>query len=712
VDNLLDAARRREVEVPDPETLQSIVARTEGNPFFTEEILRSLLEDRDLAPNDEEEDKARIPPDPLDLPYTVRAVLTMRIDRLPGAARRILQLASVVGRIFSYPVLVEIAQSPSTSASLDEPLLLLQRQQLIRERTRLPERTFIFEHQLTLEAAYATLLHRKRRVLHRRVAQALESLYPDRIETMLGRLAHHWEEAGDADRAVAYLQRAGHQAASQYANVEAVDFFTRALRLLDPTDDERRYAILLARERVYNLQGNRQAQDRDLDTLATLADRSGDPDKQAEIAIRRTQWMAWQKDHTTTMEMAQLALKLAKLTGNTRIEILSHLHIGRAITQLSGSEPEEIEAHYEEALSLAQSAHLRALEAQVLRQYGLWVANDLERDWARMLQDALEIYREVGDRGREGWMLNALGAVYRKFEDLDRARDFLEQGLKLEREVGNRMEEGWSHLNLGLTATWQGRFEDAHAHIENAFICARETETIAVEGLAYLFQSELLAALGAYGKAEIANNTFLTLPVERSLVTHRILHRILQGLIAYHRGDNQAALLGTERALAIIENSGSHRKRDNFLWLQFRALTIRGHAQVAMGEFNAATRDYQEALSIRLLPTTVAITNDARAGLARVAMRRGDLPGAMAQVKVILDYLANRSLDGTIEPLRILLTCYRVLDAVDDPRADGILETAHTLLMQRADTVEDDTLRFSYLDNVRAHRKIRRLWTT
>jgi hypothetical protein len=130
-----------------------------------------------------------------------------------------------------------------------------------------------------------------------------------------------------------------------------------------------------------------------------------------------------------------------------------------------------------------------------------------------------------------------------------------------------------------------------------------------------------------------------------------------------------------------------------------------------MGEFNAATRDYQEALSIRLLPTTVAITNDARAGLARIAMRRGDLPGAMAQVEAILDYMASRSLDGAIEPLRIRLTCYRVLDAADDPRADGILETAHNLLMKRAGTIPDEKLRLSYLDNVEAHREIRRAWS-
>jgi hypothetical protein len=83
----------------------------------------------------------------------------------------------------------------------------------------------------------------------------------------------------------------------------------------------------------------------------------------------------------------------------------------------------------------------------------------------------------------------------------------------------------------------------------------------------------------------------------------------------------------------------------------------------------------------------------------------------MTQVEAILDFLESRALDGAMEPLRILLTCSRVLDAADDLRADGILETAHSLLMERAGTIQDETLRLSYLDNVEAHREIRRAWS-
>ncbi len=713
LDNLLDAARKRKDKIPDPEILPSIVARAEGNPFFTEEILRSLIEDRKAASRHGEDVTARTQSDPLDRPYTVRAVLTMRIDRLPGAARRILQLASVVGRTFSYPVMKETTQITSTSGSatvLDEELVRLQRQQLIRERARLPERTYIFEHQLTLEAAYATLLHRKRRVLHRRVAQALESLYPDRIEMMLGRLAHHWEEAGDAGRAVAYLRRAGEQAASQYANVEAVGFFTRALRLLDPGDDEQRYAILLARDGVYELQGDRHTQDHDLDALATLADRSGDPGKQAEIAIRRALWGSKRRDLTTTINASQQALKLAKLTGNKRIEALSHVYLGLMGDQTI-HDPEETAGHYEEALALARSAHLRDLEAQVLRQYGTWLSRDPEKDGPHVIQEALHIYQEIEDRVGEAEVTGTLGGILMGIGNLDRARHFSERALQLDREVGDRMEEGYQHGTLAQLSVWQSRFEEVRAHIKEAIQCAQETDTLLIESWVHLTWVILLDAVGDYQQADAINDIYKTLETQWDPIRHRAYHWVLRGLVAYHRGDSRAVIQSAEQALSIIEGAVDHRQQGWLPWMRVSALIVRAHAHAARGDLDAALDDYREALSIKIIAGARAVTNDARVGVARVAMQQGDLEIAKTQVEAILGFLESRALYGAMEPLRIRLTCYRVLDAAGDPRAGGVLETAHTLLMERAEGIEDEALRLSYLDNVRAHREIRRLWT-
>jgi len=152
-----------------------------------------------------------------------------RIDRLQEEPKRVLQMAAVIGRIFSFRVLAAIAEE---ERELDAHLLTLQREQMIRERARLPELEYIFKHHLTHEAAYNGLLKKERRVLHRRVAEALEWLFPDRIDEQVGLLAHHWERAGEAEKAIPYLLKAGDQARALYAHAEAEQFYQQAVRIL------------------------------------------------------------------------------------------------------------------------------------------------------------------------------------------------------------------------------------------------------------------------------------------------------------------------------------------------------------------------------------------------------------------------------------------------------------------------------------------------
>jgi tetratricopeptide (TPR) repeat protein len=158
-----------------------------------------------------------------------------RIDRLEAGPKHILQLASVIGRIFAYPVLsAVVAQEEGRLASdqLEEHLVALQRAQMIRERARVPEREYIFKHELTREAAYNGLLRRERQIYHRQVAEALERLYPARLEEQVELLAHHWEWAEEPEKAAGYLLRAGNQARAAYANREAIAHLTKGLALL------------------------------------------------------------------------------------------------------------------------------------------------------------------------------------------------------------------------------------------------------------------------------------------------------------------------------------------------------------------------------------------------------------------------------------------------------------------------------------------------
>lgn len=232
VDNLLAIA-----DLPEP-VRRLIIERAEGNPFYLEEIVRSLI-DQGAILHDGESWRPAGDIQDISIPDTLQGVLLARIDRLQEDVRRTLQLASVIGKSFLYSLLEAIAEAEQ---QLDSHLAQLQRMDLVREKTCLPELEYIFKHSLTQEAAYNSLLLERRREFHQRVGEALEKLFADRKEQYLGLLAHHFEASGDHAKGIDYLIQAGDQARLADEHSEAIGYYQRALGLLAELADEPRAA--------------------------------------------------------------------------------------------------------------------------------------------------------------------------------------------------------------------------------------------------------------------------------------------------------------------------------------------------------------------------------------------------------------------------------------------------------------------------------------
>jgi class 3 adenylate cyclase/tetratricopeptide (TPR) repeat protein len=717
-----------------------ILGHAEGNPFYVEEILRALIDGGTIVYDEAAghwgatRDIADIP-----VPDTLRGVLTARIDRLPGAARHVLQLASVVGRNFERCVLEGISQR---GRDLDEDLVALQRAQIIRQRARLPEAAYIFKHQLTQEAAYDSLLRRKRRDLHRRVAQALERLYPERVEEQLGLLAHHWERAGEAERAIPYLRRAGERAAAQFANAEAVAYFGRVLDLV-PEESVERYVLLLAREQVYELQGDREAQGRDLASLAGLAETLGDKAKRAEVAIRRARYLHRIGENTKTVSAAQAAVRLAQAAQNVCSEAMAYREWGRALG--SRGNREESRLHLERALALARDAGLRQVEAEVLHTLGGVLGAWTERGMA-CYEQGLRICRQIGDRRREAEALRDVGFSLGHRGNWTEGEEYLQQSLNVCRETGNRRDEAWALLFLGGMLNYRGHYARARNSIEQGLSICREVRDRVGEreGLWYLGYSCIalgdyaaardyleqslrifremkrrgtdgwvLVALGLvfhlrgdYASAGTCYEQALRIgrETDRWFVEARAL--MYTGLLSHHLGDDSAAREYSQQALRVIANL------DTLLAVELISVfDVLGHALAGLGHLAEAADAYHQGLTLRRERGQHHLVVEPLAGLARVTLAQGDPAGALVHVGEILDYLSDHpALEGTLEPLRIYLTCYRVLLANGDPRAEEILDAAHHLLQERAATIEDEDLWRSYLENVPAHREIVALW--
>jgi class 3 adenylate cyclase len=210
-----------------PAALERVIGdTTDGNPFFVEELTLSLLESGELVREDGGYALAR-PAEAPRLPTTVQGVLLARIDRLDDDVKQLLQVASVIGRVFTAPVLAETAEH---RPDLEDLLRELEELEFIYPTSLAPQREYSFKHVLTQQAVYDELLRSKREVLHERVGRALETVYHDQLEAFSELLAYHYGRSPNADKAVGYLDRANRRASRLNAMAEAKAHFVEAMR--------------------------------------------------------------------------------------------------------------------------------------------------------------------------------------------------------------------------------------------------------------------------------------------------------------------------------------------------------------------------------------------------------------------------------------------------------------------------------------------------
>jgi class 3 adenylate cyclase/tetratricopeptide (TPR) repeat protein len=206
-----------------------LIARTEGNPFFLEESVRTLVETGTLVGEPGAYSLVQAPP-AIQVPVTVQVVLAGRIDRLPPEDKRLLQTAAVLGTEVSLPLLQAIAEVPEDA--VHRSLAHLQAAEFLYETHLFPERVYTFKHALTREVAYASLLQERRRALHACIGDIIEMLYPDCLTTQLEHLAYHALRGEAWEKAVTYCRQAGLKMASRSAYREAVTYFEQALLAL------------------------------------------------------------------------------------------------------------------------------------------------------------------------------------------------------------------------------------------------------------------------------------------------------------------------------------------------------------------------------------------------------------------------------------------------------------------------------------------------
>jgi class 3 adenylate cyclase/tetratricopeptide (TPR) repeat protein len=206
---------------------ESILERTGGNPFFIEEVVRDLIDQKViLTKGGRFQLTSKEPTTPI--PYTIEALLEVRIERLEKQTRDLLMEASVIGRSFFYRILAEVA---SKIENIEAKLSYLQEIQILRERLRMGELEYLFKHALAQEVAYKKVLDEKKKELHLSVAQAIEKVFEKRLHEFYGMLAYHYSRAESLEKAEECLIKAGEEALRSAASDEALHYYEEALQL-------------------------------------------------------------------------------------------------------------------------------------------------------------------------------------------------------------------------------------------------------------------------------------------------------------------------------------------------------------------------------------------------------------------------------------------------------------------------------------------------
>jgi len=350
---------------------QLILDKTQGTPFFMEEIVQELREQGVLTVG--VTGRSPLPTD-LHLPPTVQGILAARIDRLAPDEKALLQQLSVIGREFPLGLVRQVIAQPE--ADLYRLLASLQHKEFLYEQPAFPEVEYIFKHALTQEVAYGTVLQEQRKALHEKTAQAIEVLYTANLDEHYSDLAHHYSRSGNAEKAVEYLGLAGQQAARHSANAEAINHFTTALGLLKTLPDttaRARQELALQLSLGASLMATRGYAAAEVEQTYTRAQelclQVGEPLQVVQVLYGRWAFYAVRGNHTALLALGEQFLTVAHRQQDSTLSLVAHAMVGSALLWLGDLTPAQ--AHLDQAFAFYDPEQHRDLAYHVGQDLGL-----------------------------------------------------------------------------------------------------------------------------------------------------------------------------------------------------------------------------------------------------------------------------------------------------------------------------------------------------
>jgi tetratricopeptide (TPR) repeat protein len=547
------------------ELQQLLDDKTDGNPFFVEEVLRSLQE-RGLLERQGDEVGLVRPLGRIDIPDSIQDVLLGRLERLEPASLDVLRAAAVIGREFPRCVLERI--TPDVHHSLDDRLRSLRSAELIHNTRLWPEVVYVFKHALTHDVAYNAQAEADRRSQHARIGEAVEQVYADRLPEHFGVLAHHFTEAQQWSKALDYLLAAAQQAERTFATREALALYDEALRAAarlaggvgDPTT-----LILIheAKARLYFVTSDFDRSAAEGERILPLARLTGNRTKEAE-ALATIAWAStWGRNLDAAIRFAREALEVAEPAGALAVQGRAHFTIGfvRGVTGVL----DESHAALEKAIAISGAAGDAVQRSLSLSTAGLL------RNWSGDYPEAARLQAEGLALAREQSVLFPVlfgcflrGMTLTGKGDYDEAFAAFTEGLSLANRVGDEAIHhrllnclGWLYADLG---------DFDHAAELNAVSATigRRRQDPGTQPNAELNLAEIFHARGDLERAQDHYDgvyKYWKNPSSSQWMRFRYSIRMFAGMgaVALARGDLAAARLYSAECLALATRTGSRK---------------------------------------------------------------------------------------------------------------------------------------------------------
>lgn len=674
-----------------------VQSQAQGNPFFTEELVEALRESKKLELVQREHgwqweladhvfnslreanclvkqegewhltQEVTLGAADLGIPDSIHGIVLSRLDRLPEEQKVTIKVASVIGRVFEFDLLRHSHPTRMGSAELRLQIDNIQDRDFVRLEMPEPRLSYMFKHNTMQEVAYDTLLFAQRRELHRTIALWYEQTFnqptagqsSDPLEAFYPLLAYHWRYAEDKEKERYYATKAAEQAAGQFANEDAIRYFTRALELTPEDNLEARYQLLLGREGVYSLIGKRDTQLIDLTALELLSQQLQSQDKQIDIYLRFADYYEATSNFELMAQQAEKAVILSEQIQNPGKIIDGLKHLGVILWRQG--KLDEAQIKLQQALTIAQTSQDLSRQATIFLNLGSvsFFKYNLQ-EAQEFYGQSLEIYQLIGDIKREATALSNLAGVYFQAGDISKSKELSEKALNISYRIGDRRVETRILGNLGTVYHALGEFSLAEQSLRKSI--------------------EFYEAIGDRAGQSLG---FYNLSL--------VFHDLEQYHLAYEC--SQKAL---NIDLEIGDQIGEGYSR-----------TSLGLALDGLGQIQESEKSFQIALEIRQNLNQDANATENLIFLAYLAIKKHNHIELQNYIEQILAWLQNNSIENLEQPIKSFFYLANIFESGGDlQQTQLIIKEAYNFLIKRAEKISDLNARNSFLYHVPIHKRL------